>query len=142
MQFIAIPRRPKTDGLRAGDLEAEFAEMDWLHKLTLVQANFLLGVGNCNRTTLGLMSEVAQVWNYEYCLTRRCFQTPEIYFSMSLQQTLDINTIRWLERISSTVIATMIIISHEPSFLIRFVVLTMAGLDYGEFVYSLVIIDE
>ncbi|WP_115896317.1 ABC-F family ATPase [Marinomonas pollencensis] len=128
--IYANPEMTEEDGLRAGDLEAEFAEMDG-YTADARAGELLLGVGIPTEQHYGLMSEVAPGLKLRVLLAQALFSDPEILLLDEPTNNLDINTIRWLEGVLVERNCTMIIISHDRHFL-NSVCTNMADLDYGE----------
>ena len=128
--IYANPEMSEEDGLRAGDLEAEFAEMDG-YTADARAGELLLGVGIPTEQHYGLMSEVAPGLKLRVLLAQALFSDPDILLLDEPTNNLDINTIRWLEGILVERNCTMIIISHDRHFL-NSVCTNMADLDYGE----------
>ena len=120
----------EADGIRAGDLEAEFAEMDG-YSAEARAAELLLGVGIATEQHYGPMSEVAPGWKLRVLLAQVLFSEPDIMLLDEPTNNLDSNTIRWLESVLNARNCTMIIISHDRHFL-NSVCTHMADLDYGE----------
>ena len=118
------------DGIRAGDLEAEFAEMDG-YTAESRAGELLLGVGIPVEQHYGPMSEVAPGWKLRVLLAQALFSEPDIMLLDEPTNNLDISTIRWLEDVLKERSCTMIIISHDRHFL-NSVCTHMADLDYGE----------
>ncbi len=118
------------DGMRAGDLEAQFAEMDG-YTAEARAGELLLGVGIPLEQHWGPMSEVAPGWKLRVLLTQVLFSEPDIMLLDEPTNNLDINTIRWLEGVLNARNCTMVIISHDRHFL-NSVCSHMADLDYGE----------
>ena len=118
------------DGIRAGELEAEFAEMDG-YTAEARAGELLLGVGIPIEQHFGPMSEVAPGWKLRVLLAQALFSEPDIMLLDEPTNNLDINAIRWLEGVLNARSCTMIIISHDRHFL-NSVCTHMADLDYGE----------
>ncbi|HEX5677198.1 MAG TPA: ATP-binding cassette domain-containing protein, partial [Alcanivorax sp.] len=118
------------DGLRAGELEAEFAELDG-YTAESRAGDLLLGVGIPVEQHFGPMSEIAPGWKLRVLLAQVLFAEPDIMLLDEPTNNLDINTIRWLEGVLNQRDCTMIIISHDRHFL-NSVCTHMADLDYGE----------
>ena len=118
------------DGLRAGELEAEFAELDG-YTAESRAGDLLLGVGIPVDQHFGPMSEIAPGWKLRVLLAQVLFSEPDIMLLDEPTNNLDINTIRWLEGVLNQRDCTMIIISHDRHFL-NSVCTHMADLDYGE----------
>jgi ATPase subunit of ABC transporter with duplicated ATPase domains len=128
--IYANPDMSEADGIRAGDLEAEFAEMDG-YTAEARAGELLLGVGIPTEQHYGPMSEVAPGWKLRVLLAQALFSEPDIMLLDEPTNNLDINAIRWLEGVLNERNCTMIIISHDRHFL-NSVCTHMADLDYGE----------
>jgi ATPase subunit of ABC transporter with duplicated ATPase domains len=120
----------EADGIRAAELEAEFAEMDG-YTAESRASELLMGVGIPLEQHNGPMSEVAPGWKLRVLLAQVLFSDPDIMLLDEPTNHLDINTIRWLEDTLNARQCTMIIISHDRHFL-NSVCTHMADLDYGE----------
>jgi ATPase subunit of ABC transporter with duplicated ATPase domains len=75
------------------------------------------------------MSAVAPGWKLRVLLAQALFAEPDIMLLDEPTNNLDINTIRWLERVLNARNSTMVIISHDRHFL-NSVCTHMADLDY------------
>jgi ATPase subunit of ABC transporter with duplicated ATPase domains len=128
--IYANPEMTEADGIRAGELEAEFAEMDG-YTAEARAGELLLGLGIATEQHYGPMSEVAPGWKLRVLLAQALFSDPDIMLLDEPTNNLDINTIRWLEGVLNDRNCTMIIISHDRHFL-NSVCTHMADLDYGE----------
>ncbi|MCW8884963.1 MAG: ABC-F family ATPase [Motiliproteus sp.] len=128
--IYANPEMTEADGIRAAELEGEFAEMDG-YSAESRAGELLLGVGIPLEQHFGPMSEVAPGWKLRVLLAQVLFSDPDIMLLDEPTNNLDINTIRWLEGILAERSCTMIIISHDRHFL-NSVCTHMADLDYGE----------
>ncbi|MEH6471001.1 MAG: ABC-F family ATPase [Halopseudomonas sp.] len=128
--IYANPEMSEADGMRAAELESEFAEMDG-YSAEARAGELLLGVGIPAEQHYGLMSEVAPGWKLRVLLAQVLFSEPEIMLLDEPTNNLDINAIRWLEGVLLERNCTMIIISHDRHFL-NSVCTHMADLDYGE----------
>ena len=129
-RIYALPNMSEEDGMRVGDLEMEFAEMDG-YTAESRAGDLLLGVGIPLEQHEGLMSAIAPGWKLRVLLAQALFADPDILLLDEPTNNLDINTIRWLEAILTRRNSTMIIISHDRHFL-NSVCTHMADLDYGE----------
>ncbi len=118
------------DGIRAAELESEFAEMDG-YTAEARAGELLLGVGIPIEQHNGSMTGVAPGWKLRVLLAQVLFSDPDIMLLDEPTNNLDINTIRWLEGVLNERNCTMIIISHDRHFL-NSVCTHMADLDYGE----------
>ncbi len=128
--IYANPEMTEADGIRAGELEAEFAEMDG-YSADSRAGELLLGLEIPVEQHYGPMSEVAPGWKLRVLLAQALFSEPDIMLLDEPTNNLDINTIRWLEDILNARNCTMVIISHDRHFL-NSVCTHMADLDYGE----------
>jgi ATPase subunit of ABC transporter with duplicated ATPase domains len=128
--IYANPEMSEADGIRAAELEAEFAEMDG-YTAEARAGELLLGVGIPIEQHNGPMSEVAPGWKLRVLLAQVLFSEPDIMLLDEPTNNLDINAIRWLEGVLNDRNCTMIIISHDRHFL-NSVCTHMADLDYGE----------
>jgi len=128
--IYANPEMTEADGIRAGDLEAEFAEIDG-YSAEARAGELLLGLDIPIEQHYGPMSEVAPGWKLRVLLAQALFSEPDIMLLDEPTNNLDINTIRWLEDILNARKCTMVIISHDRHFL-NSVCTHMADLDYGE----------
>lgn len=129
-RIYALPEMSEEDGMKVGDLESEYAEMDG-YSAESRAGELLMGVGIPVEQHYGLMSEVAPGWKLRVLLAQALFSDPDILLLDEPTNNLDINTIRWLEDTLNERESTMIIISHDRHFL-NSVCTHMADLDYGE----------
>ncbi|MAM86321.1 MAG: ABC-F family ATPase [unclassified Hahellaceae] len=127
--IYANPDMTEADGIRAGELESEFAEMDG-YTAEARAGDLLLGLGIQTEQHYGPMSEVAPGWKLRVLLAQALFSDPDIMLLDEPTNNLDINTIRWLEGVLNNRNCTMVIISHDRHFL-NSVCTHMADLDYG-----------
>ncbi|NNC97092.1 MAG: ABC-F family ATPase [Gammaproteobacteria bacterium] len=123
------PNMTEADGMRAADLETQFAEMDG-YTAEARAGELLLAVGIPEEQHFGPMSEVAPGWKLRVLLTQVLFSEPDIMLLDEPTNNLDINAIRWLEGVLKERSCTMVIISHDRHFL-NSVCTHMADLDYG-----------
>ena len=128
--IYANPEMTEEDGMRAADLESQFAEMDG-YTAEARAGELLLGLGIPVEQHFGPMSEVAPGWKLRVLLAQVLFSDPDIMLLDEPTNNLDINAIRWLEGVLNERNCTMIIISHDRHFL-NSVCSHMADLDYGE----------
>ena len=129
-RIYALPEMSEEDGMRVGDLESEYAEMDG-YSAESRAGELLMGVGIPVDQHYGLMSEVAPGWKLRVLLAQALFSDPDILLLDEPTNNLDIHTIQWLEETLNERDSTMIIISHDRHFL-NSVCSHMADLDYGE----------
>jgi len=118
------------DGMRAGDLESQFADLDG-YSAEANAGDLLLSMGIPESCHDGLMQTIAPGWKLRVLLAQALFGDPEIILLDEPTNNLDIDAIRWLEGVITARSCTMIIISHDRHFL-NSVCTHMADLDYGE----------
>ena len=129
-RIYALPEMSEADGMKVGDLESEYAEMDG-YSAESRAGELLMGAGIPVVQHYGLMSEVAPGWKLRVLLAQALFSNPDILLLDEPTNNLDIHTIQWLEETLNQRDSTMIIISHDRHFL-NSVCTHMADLDYGE----------
>jgi len=129
-RIYALPEMSEEEGMRVGDLESQYAEMDG-YSAESRAGELLMGVGIPVEQHYGLMSEVAPGWKLRVLLAQALFSDPDILLLDEPTNNLDIHTIQWLEETLNERNSTMIIISHDRHFL-NSVCTHMADLDYGE----------
>ncbi|GAA6173330.1 ABC-F family ATPase [Colwellia sp. KU-HH00111] len=120
----------EADGMRVGDLESQFAEMDG-YTAESRAGEILLEAGIEESFHFGLMAQVAPGWKLRVLLAQALFANPDILLLDEPTNNLDIHTISWLEGELNKRKCTMIIISHDRHFL-NSVCTHMADIDYGE----------
>jgi len=118
------------DGMRAGDLESQFAELDG-YSAESNAGELLLSMDIPLSCHDGLMKSIAPGWKLRVLLAQALFGDPDIILLDEPTNNLDINAIRWLEEVIRKCDCTMIIVSHDRHFL-NSVCTHMADLDYGE----------
>ncbi len=129
-RIYALPEMSEEEGLKVGDLEAEFAEMDG-YTAESRAGELLLGLGIPLEQHEGPMREVAPGWKLRVLLAQALFADPDIMLLDEPTNHLDLNAIRWLEELLRDRSCTMVIISHDRHFL-NSICTHMADLDYGE----------
>jgi ATPase subunit of ABC transporter with duplicated ATPase domains len=129
-RIYALPEMSEADGMKVGDLESEYAEMDG-YSAESRAGELLIGVGISVDQHYGLMSEIAPGFKLRILLAQALFSNPDILLLDEPTNNLDIHTIQWLEETLNERNSTMIIISHDRHFL-NSVCTHMADLDYGE----------
>ncbi|CAG9296279.1 ABC-F family ATPase [Celerinatantimonas diazotrophica] len=129
-RIYSLPEMSDEDGMRVGDLETEFAEMDG-YSAEARAGELLLGLGIAEAQHFGLMSEIAPGLKLRVLLAQVLFAEPDVMLLDEPTNNLDMHTIAWLEQVLIARNCTMIIISHDRHFL-NTVCTHMADLDYGE----------
>jgi len=128
--LYALPEMNEVQGMRAGELEIEFSELDG-YSAESRAGDLLSGAGIEEALHFGLMSEVAPGWKLRVLLAQALFSEPDILLLDEPTNNLDINAIRWLEGVLREQKSTMVLISHDRHFLNE-VCTHMADIDYGE----------
>jgi ATPase subunit of ABC transporter with duplicated ATPase domains len=104
------------DGLRVGDLEADFAEMDgWNAESDAAELLSNLGITEAKHEVL--MSELTGSEKIKVLLAQAIFGNPDILILDEPTNDLDINTIGWLENFLADFKNTVIVVSHDRHFL-------------------------
>ena len=129
-RIYSLPEMTDEDGMKVGELEGAFAEMDG-YTAESRAGELLLGLEIPVEQHYGLMSAVAPGFKLRVLLAQALFSDPDILLLDEPTNNLDINTIRWLENVLNARNSTMVIISHDRHFL-NSVCTHMADLDYGE----------
>ncbi|RLA05780.1 MAG: ABC-F family ATPase [Gammaproteobacteria bacterium] len=128
-RIYALPEMSEDDGMRAGDLEGKYAELDG-YSAEARAGELLSGVDIPPEQHYGPMSEIAPGFKLRVLLAQALFSDPDILLLDEPTNNLDINTIRWLEEVLEQRNCTIIVISHDRHFL-NSVCDHMADLDYG-----------
>ena len=129
-RLYSLPEMSEDEGMAVAELEVEFAEMDG-YTAEARAGELLLGLEIPESQHTGLMSAVAPGWKLRVLLAQALFADPDIMLLDEPTNNLDINTIRWLEKVLNERNSTMVIISHDRHFL-NSVCTHMADLDFGE----------
>ncbi|VAX09096.1 Bis-ABC ATPase YbiT [hydrothermal vent metagenome] len=129
-RIYSLAEMSEEDGMKVADLEVEFAELDG-YTAESRAGELLLGLEIPLEQHTDLMSAVAPGWKLRVLLAQALFANPDILLLDEPTNNLDINTIRWLEKMLNERNSTIIIISHDRHFL-NSVCTHMADLDYGE----------
>ena len=118
------------DGIRASELEAEFAEMDgWEAESNA--AMLLNGLGIETDLHYCLMSELDGNQKVKVLLAKALFGNPDILLLDEPTNHLDLDAIAWLEEFLINFENTVIVVSHDRYFLNK-VCTHIADIDYGK----------
>lgn len=129
-RIYSLPDMSEEEGMKVAELEVEFAELDG-YTAESRAGELLFGLEIPIEQHTGLMSAVAPGWKLRVLLAQVLFADPDIMLLDEPTNNLDINTIRWLEKVLNERNSTMVIISHDRHFL-NSVCTHMADLDFGE----------
>ncbi|MEE0956409.1 MAG: ATP-binding cassette domain-containing protein [Eubacterium sp.] len=118
------------DGIRASELEAEFAEMDgWDAETNAEQLLNGLGIGNeYHYAQMGSLEGPIKV---KVLLARALFGNPDILLLDEPTNHLDLDAIDWLEEFLINFENIVIVVSHDRYFLNK-VCTQIADIDYGK----------
>ncbi len=118
------------DGIRAAELEGEFAEMNGWESET--EASILLqGLGISEEWHDRLMSELSGSDKVKVLLAQALFGKPDVLLLDEPTNHLDLQAIQWLEEFLINFQNTVIVVSHDRHFLNK-VCTHMADLDFGK----------
>ena len=115
----AIYEKPdfsEADGLRASELEADFAEMDGWNAESDA-ASLLSGLGITEEDHPKLVKELSGNQKVRVLLAQAIFGNPDILILDEPTNDLDIHTITWLEDFLLDFKNTVIVVSHDRHFL-------------------------
>jgi len=118
------------DGIRAGELEVLFAEMEGWNAESDA-ANMLSGLGVKEELHFKLMSELSGKEKVRVLLAQALFGNPDILLLDEPTNDLDVETIAWLENFLADFENTVIVVSHDRHFLDA-VCTHIADIDFGK----------
>jgi ATPase subunit of ABC transporter with duplicated ATPase domains len=118
------------DGIRASELEAEFAEMDGWDAETNA-AMLLNGLGIDTDMHYSVMSDLNGSQKVKVLLAKALFGNPDILLLDEPTNHLDLDAIAWLEDFLIDFENTVIVVSHDRYFLNK-VCTHIADIDYGK----------
>ncbi|MCD8014360.1 MAG: ATP-binding cassette domain-containing protein [Lachnospiraceae bacterium] len=118
------------DGIRASELEGEFAEMNgW--EAESDAATLLNGLGIDTELHYTLMKDLNGSEKVKVLLARALFGNPDILLLDEPTNHLDLDAISWLEEFLINFDNTVIVVSHDRYFLNK-VCTQIADIDYGK----------
>ena len=118
------------DGIRASELEAEFAEMDgWNAESDAAQ--LLNGLGIETESHYQYMKDLNGAQKVKVLLAQALFGNPDILLLDEPTNHLDLDAIAWLEEFLINFDNTVIVVSHDRYFLNKVCTHT-ADIDYGK----------
>ncbi len=118
------------DGIRASELEAEFAEMDgWNAEADA--ATLLNGLGIATEEHTETMHNLPGALKVKVLLAQALFGSPDILLLDEPTNHLDLDAIAWLEEFLINFENTVIVVSHDRYFLNKVCTHT-ADIDYGK----------
>lgn len=129
-EIYANPDFSEEDGLKAAELEAEFAEMDgW--NAEPEAASLLSGINIREEKHYTLMKDLTGSEKVRVLLAQALFGNPDILILDEPTNDLDIHTISWLEDFLLGFQNTVIVVSHDRHFLDT-VCTHIADIDFGK----------
>ena len=118
------------DGIRASELEGEFAEMDgWESESNA--ATLLNGLGIETELHYSIMKDLNGSDKVKILLAKALFGNPDILLLDEPTNHLDLDAIAWLEEFLINFENTVIVVSHDRYFLNK-VCTHIADIDYGK----------
>ena len=118
------------DGIRASELEGEFAEMDGWNAETDAET-LLNGLGVSTDLHYAVMGTLDGPIKVKVLLARALFGNPDILLLDEPTNHLDLDAINWLEESLINFENTVIVVSHDRYFLNK-VCTNIADIDYGK----------
>ena len=118
------------DGIRASELEAEFAEMDGWNAESDA-ATLLNGLGVDTDIQYKMMSELDGNLKVKVLLAQALFGNPDVLLLDEPTNHLDLDAIAWLEEFLINFENTVIVVSHDRYFLNK-VCTHIADIDYAK----------
>ena len=118
------------DGIRASELEAEFADMDGWNAESDA-ATLLNGLGIEPDIHYSLMADLTGAQKVKVLLAKALFGNPDILLLDEPTNHLDLDAIAWLEEFLINFDNTVIVVSHDRYFLNK-VCTNTADIDYGK----------
>ncbi|MEG6523830.1 ABC-F family ATP-binding cassette domain-containing protein [Desulfotomaculum sp. 1211_IL3151] len=128
-ELYAKPDFSEADGIRASELECEFAELNgW--EAESEAARLLNGLGVHDELHNKKMKELDGVEKLKVLLARALFGNPDILLLDEPTNHLDVEAITWLEEFLYNFQNTVIVVSHDRHFLNK-VCTHIADIDFG-----------
>ena len=114
--IYAKPDFSEADGMRASELEAEFAEMDGWNAESDA-ASLLSGLGIEEKEHYTLLKDLSGIQKVRILLAQALFGNPDVIILDEPTNDLDLNTISWLQDFLMDFRNTVIVVSHDRHFL-------------------------
>ena len=128
--LYAKPDFSDADGIRAAELEGEFAQMDGWNAEADAET-MLNGLGIETDLHHKMMNELKGAEKVKVLLAKALFGTPDILLLDEPTNHLDLVSIEWLEDFLINFENTVIVVSHDRYFLNK-VCTNIADIDYGK----------
>ncbi|MEA5003970.1 MAG: ATP-binding cassette domain-containing protein, partial [Christensenella sp.] len=128
--LYAKPDFPEEDGIRAGELEGEFAELNgW--EAESDASKLIQGLGLSEDILYQQMSSLPDNEKIKVLLAQALFGQPDIILLDEPTNHLDVSSVHWLEDFLMDYEGTLIIVSHDRHFL-NTVCTHMVDIDYSK----------
>ncbi len=114
--IYAKPDFSEEDGIRAGDLEAEFADLNG-YEAESEAAVLLKGLGIAEELHSKKMGDLESGFKVRVLLAQAMFGNPDILLLDEPTNNLDLQAISWLEDFLDRFSNTLIVVSHDRHFL-------------------------
>ncbi len=128
--LYAKPDFSDEDGLKAAELESEYAEMGGYEAESDAES-MLNGLGISDEYHYQLMGDLNGAQKVKVLLARALFGNPDILLLDEPTNHLDLDAISWLEEFLINFENTVIVVSHDRYFLNK-VCTDIADIDYGK----------
>lgn len=128
--LYAKPDFSEADGIKAGELEAKFAELDGWNAETDA-AVLLTGLGVETDLHDKYMKDLTEVQKVKVLLAQALFGNPDVLLLDEPTNYLDIEAIEWLQEFLINFENTVIVVSHDRYFL-NSVCTHIADIDFGK----------
>ena len=128
--LYAKPDFSEEDGIKAGELEAKFAEMDGWNAESDA-AMLLTGLGLETEFHDKYMRELTEAQKVKVLLAQALFGNPDVLLLDEPTNYLDIEAIEWLQEFLINFQNTVIVVSHDRYFL-NSVCTHIADIDFGK----------
>lgn len=128
--LYAKPDFSDEDGLKAAELESEYAEMGGYEAESDAES-LLNGLGISDEFHYQLMGDLNGAQKVKVLLARALFGNPDILLLDEPTNHLDLDAIAWLEEFLINFENTVIVVSHDRYFLNK-VCTDIADIDYGK----------
>ena len=115
-RIYSLPEMSEEDGMKVGELEGEFAEMDG-YTAESRAGELLLGLGIPLEQHFGPMSEVAPGWKLRVLLAQALFSDPEVLLLDEPTNHLDLQTREALSMALNEFEGTVMLVSHDRALL-------------------------
>ncbi|MGF7101320.1 ABC-F family ATP-binding cassette domain-containing protein [Borreliella kurtenbachii] len=129
-EIYSKPDFTDEDGIRAGELEAEFSELGG-YEAESDAAVLLKGLGIDEAIHNNLMSDVEGALKVRVLLAQALFGDPDILLLDEPTNNLDLQSVKWLEEFLINFENTVIVVSHDRHFLNQ-VCTHIVDIDYGK----------